>query len=53
MMHTVAEFIFDTGVKWILIGKRKPGLYPWDKVHTACAGNCSSRCVETRYTTFA
>ena len=31
MMHTVARFIFDTGVKWILIGKRKPGLYPWDK----------------------
>jgi acetyltransferase-like isoleucine patch superfamily enzyme len=30
MMHTLARFVLDTGLKWILIGKREPGLYPWD-----------------------
>ena len=31
MMHTVARFVFDTGLKWIVIGRREPGLYPWDR----------------------
>ena len=31
MMHTVARFVFDVGLKWIVIGKREPGLYPWDR----------------------
>ena len=31
MMHTVARFVFDTGLKWIIIGRREPGLYPWDR----------------------
>ena len=31
MMHTVLRFVFDTGLKWLIIGRRTPGLYPWDK----------------------
>jgi hypothetical protein len=31
MLHTVMRFIFDTGIKWIVIGRREPGLYPWDR----------------------
>ena len=31
MMHTVMRFIFDTGIKWTIIGRREPGLYPWDR----------------------
>ena len=50
-MHTVARFIFDTGVKWILIGKRKPGLYPWDKSSHCLRWKLFGRC-ET-HTTFA
>jgi acetyltransferase-like isoleucine patch superfamily enzyme len=31
MMHTVARFIADVALKWLVIGRRKPGLYPWDR----------------------
>ena len=31
MMHTVARFVFDVGLKWIVIAMREPGLYPWDR----------------------
>ena len=31
MIHVVVRFIIDTGLKWLIIGRREPGLYPWDR----------------------